>query len=172
MKHVMLDIETLGRDQGCIVLSIGACVFEPLGVGHGETFYQNIDPYDCQRLGLGTDPATVAWWKEQSLESQHQLVINRKPLKDALTDFVKWLDADKFTKIWCQGTSFDIPIMKGAFKAVQMEEPWQFWNTRDTRTIYDMCNFNPKTVKREGTYHNALADAEHQVKCLQMALRK
>ena len=30
MKHVMIDIETLGRNAGCVVLSIAAVEFNPL----------------------------------------------------------------------------------------------------------------------------------------------
>jgi hypothetical protein len=38
MNHIMLDIETLSRKLGAVVLSIGAVVFDPDSDRIGETF--------------------------------------------------------------------------------------------------------------------------------------
>lgn len=65
---------------------------------------------------------------------------------------------------------FDIPIWGHAMAAIGERPPWEFWAGRDTRTVYDIAGFNPKSIKRAGTYHNALDDAKHQVKCLVAAL--
>jgi hypothetical protein len=35
-----------------------------------------------------------------------------------------------------------------------------------------MAEFNPRTVRRMGTYHNALDDAKHQVECVYRAHAK
>ena len=169
MNHVMFDIETLGKKAGCIVLSIGACKFDPRGEGHGDTFYRNIDPYDSRdNYGLNVDPSTAAWWEEQSEESRNQLTVDRVPLREALNAFTKWYKADG---VWAQGAAFDFPIVTELYERIGQQPPWKYWSVRDTRTVYDICGFDPRTVKRKGTYHNALDDAIHQVSLVQKALK-
>lgn len=171
MKDIMLDLETLGTEPGCALLSIGAVVFDPKGDGCGEEFYVNVDPKDCFKYGLRSDPDTVAWWKKQSDEAKQGLVNDRQPLKEALVAFREWYMRVDGLKVWCQGASFDAPILAKAYHAIGSTEPYKFWNIRDTRTVYDVCEFNSNSVPREGTYHNALDDSKHQVRCVQEALK-
>lgn len=171
MKHVMLDIETLGKKAGCIILSIGACTFDPRGEGYDDTFYQNIDPFDCRdTYGLHSDPSTVKWWSEQSEASREQLTPNRVPLKDALKAFHTWFGDVRAEQVWSQGAAFDFPILTEAFERTGGQPPWAYWAVRDTRTLYAICDFDPRSVKRKGTYHNALDDSIHQVSLVQKAL--
>lgn len=172
MTHIMLDIETLGTKPGCIVMSVGACTFEPHGDGYGETFYQNIDPHGSRdAYGLRSDPNTVAWWKDQSEEAKAHLIPDRISPAEAARQFSKWFKSVDGQQVWCQGANFDAPIMEEIFKVTAVQVPWKFWNVRDTRTVYDVFCFDPTSIAREGTYHNALDDAIHQVKCVQEALR-
>lgn len=62
MSHVMLDLETLGRGPGCVILSIGAVTFNPFGEGYKHEFTCNIEPEISKQLGFTVDPDTVAWW--------------------------------------------------------------------------------------------------------------
>lgn len=172
MTNVMLDLETLGKSAGCAILSIGTTVFDPRGDGHGDKFYLNVDRNDCLRHGLTSDPSTVAWWAEQSQAAQDHLLHDQRPLFDSLLIFLQWWGMVGGEKVWCQGATFDAPVMQTAFEAVGLAAPWKFWNVRDTRTVYDIQGFNPYSVQRVGTYHNALDDAIHQVKCVQTAMRK
>lgn len=172
MPSVMLDLETLGREPGCIVLSIGAVTFDPFGTGHSNEFYRNIDRTDCLLHGLHAHPETAKWWSEQSKVAQEGLLKNPIPLKQALDEFSVWFKEVAGEQVWCQGASFDAPILQKAIEVTGAEAPWTFWNVRDTRTVYDVCAFNVKSVVRRGTYHNALDDAKHQVKCIQAALKK
>lgn len=172
MTHIMLDIETLGTKPGCIVMSIGACRFEPHGVGHDKEFYQNIDPHDSRDAWcLRSDPSTVQWWKEQSEEAKAHLIPDRISTLKAVEKFTEWFHLVRGEQVWCQGATFDAPITEELFKITGQRIPWKFWNIRDTRTVYDVFSFDPKSIEREGTYHNALDDAIHQVKCVQEALR-
>lgn len=43
MEDMMIDIETLGTRPGSVILSVGAVMFDRHGVGHGETFYMNVE---------------------------------------------------------------------------------------------------------------------------------
>lgn len=171
-QHVMLDIETLGTKPGSIILSIGACTFEPHGGGVNDAFYTNVCPTDSRdNYGLRSDPSTVEWWKNQSVEAKAHLTSNRRVLPLALSEFAKWFEDVGGEQVWCQGATFDVPLMEAAYSAVKQHTPWKFWNVRDTRTVYDVFGFDAKSVERAGTYHNALDDARHQVKCVQGALR-
>lgn len=170
-NHVMLDIETLGTKPGCVILSIGAVYFDPYSnFISTNTFYRNIYVPSCTEIGLESDPDTVAWWDEQSDEARDHLQDNQVFIREACQDFVAWLNADEYTRIWCQGATFDAPILEHVLRLVGIGTPWKFWNVRDTRTVYDVCDFDPKTVERIGTYHHALGDAYHQARCVQYAM--
>lgn len=172
LNNVMVDIETLGRKPGCIILSVGAVFFNPLTGETGSTFYENICPNDSLSRGFRTDPDTVAWWKEQSDEAKNALIVNRQSLHTVMTLFSAWFGLNGGEKFWCQGASFDPPILQEALERTGVPTPWKFWNVRDTRTVYDLFQFDYKKFPREGVYHNALADAIHQVKCLKGALNR
>jgi len=170
MTDIMADIETLGKKPGCIVLSIGASTFDPYDEYESNDFYVNICPYDSMKLGFTTDPDTIKWWSKQSKESKEQLKDNRKSVYDSVKEFHTWFKDVKGEKLWCQGINFDEPIMNELFVRMDIPIPWKFWNVRDTRTVYDVCNFDARSEPRGGTYHNALDDSKHQIKCLRKAL--
>lgn len=168
--HVMLDLETLGTKPGCVVLSIGAVAFDLDGTVRGE-FYRNIDPDDCLSLGLTVERATVQWWGRQSAAARARLETDRVPLAAAVADFARFFIAQGARRVWCQGATFDAPIWEAACLAVGRRAPWHFSEVRDTRTVYDICSFDPRSIAFSGTAHDALADARHQVACVAAALR-
>jgi hypothetical protein len=77
--------------------------------------------------------------------------------------------------LWSQGANFDEPILNHIYGKLKLRAPWKFHNSRDTRTAYhygdSLGGFNSYTIKREGTYHNALDDAKHQANCVHLATR-
>lgn len=164
----MFDLETFGKRAGCVVRSIGAVCFDLEG-GEGETFYANISTDSCTALGLTCDPETVEWWSRQNKEAQEALLVDSLSLTDVIDRFNVWFKKHGDMTIWCQGANFDEPVWAAACHAAGKNVPWKYWNVRDTRTLYDIFGFNPKTVPRPGTCHNALDDAKHQVRCLQLA---
>lgn len=171
MNHVMLDLETLGRRAGFVVLAVGAVQFS-LDGAVGKTFYANIDPGSCVRAGLKIDPETQAWWKQQPAAAQEALIKDRRPLGDVVREFSNWFLDTGLLYPWGHGAAFDPPIWEAASLAVDRPAPWKFWNVRDTRTVFDLFSFDTRDIVRKGTYHNALDDAVHQVECVVAALRK
>lgn len=171
MRHIMLDLETFGTAPGSVLRSIGAVGFDPHGSGHEGEFYVNIDRGSCEAVGLTVDLATEKWWAEQSKEANDQLMRGPIPVLTAVKSFHAWYATVGGEYVWCQGANFDSVLWEQAAKACGARVPWKFWNVRDTRTIYHMARFNEKTMKRSGTYHNALDDAKHQVACVQEALK-
>jgi len=169
MNNVMLDFETWGTRPGAALRSIGAVVFDPHGTGHGAEFYINIDDESCLDVGMHKEEGTIAWWKKQSREAQDALLVDQRPIRDVAVEFDVWWSKNKGIFVWGQGASFDPVLWEAAMHMLKMRSPWKFWDIRCTRTAYDMGGFNPFTVKRAGTYHNALHDAKHQVVCVQRA---
>lgn len=170
MKHVMLDLETFGTKPGSVLRSVGAVFFD--FQGHlGPEFYRNIDKDSCMAAGLSLDLNTVKWWSQQSQEAQDSLLVDPRPLGDVVSQFHSWFTHNKGVTVWAQGANFDPALWEAAALALKQPVPWKFWNVRDTRTVYDVGNVSPQAMPpREGTYHNALDDAKHQVRCVAKAI--
>lgn len=168
MTDVMFDLETYGKAAGCAIRSVGAVFFDMHG-NFGPEFYRNVELQSCLDVGLTVDPETKAWWEKQSKEAQNSLLVEQRPLKEVVSEFANWLKAKGGQRIWAQGATFDPPIWDAACTALGKQVPWKFWDVRDTRTAYDLYNFDPRSVVREGTHHNALEDAKHQAVCVQTA---
>lgn len=173
MQDVMVDLETLGRGPGCVVLSIGAVAFGPDGVG-ADLLYAVVNRASCLAHGLTVDPDTEAWWSRQS-ENARQVLARAdgetsSSLPDALDGFTAFLsqyDIEK-VRVWGNGADFDNAILQSCYRAVGRDAPWQFWNNRCFRTLKSLRP-EIKSV-RAGTHHNALDDAvtqaEHAVRLL------
>lgn len=172
MSEIMIDIETTGTKPGCAILSIGAVEFD--GEVMGKTFSVNVDLESCTAAGLVIDPRTFMWWLEQSDEARKSLLTSKGvPLDEALAQLnaaFSW----KGKKIWCNGASFDFPILEAGYKAFGAEAPWDFWNLMDFRTIKNMV---PRKVYSEcevkaKVAHDALEDAVSQAKTLSAILAR
>jgi len=162
MTDIMIDIETLGTKPGCVLLSIGAVEFNNKGE-FGKEFEMIIDVENSVAWGLKIEPRTVMWWMEQNQEARKKISEPGEGLSEALEAFTKafsWKNA----QVWCNGASFDFPIMEAAFQAVDMKKPWQYYNERCFRTIkgmlskekFDSLKVSPKIA------HSALEDAKAQ----------
>lgn len=163
MQHIMLDIETLGTASNSVILSIGAVEFDKSGK-LGKEFHTHIEPVSCTNAGLVIDPDTVMWWMAQNEEARNNLIESPKVgLMAALNNFNDVFDWEG-KEVWANGASFDFPILKNAYKAVNIISPWQFWRERCFRTykstlpagIIKAC-----TVKA-AVAHDALSDAKSQ----------
>jgi exodeoxyribonuclease VIII len=163
MKHLVVDLETLGTVPGCSILSIGAVFFD--GENLGDEYYKVIHRRSCIEAGLHEDPDTIAWWNKQSIEATQVLrdaeLDGQYSLKGVLTEFTEFIKRDTGVKVYGNGADFDNPILACAYRAVGMKQGWLPYNGRCYRTIKNMAINVPKLV-RVGTYHNALDDAKSQ----------
>lgn len=168
-RHVMIDLETMGLRPGSVIMSIGAAVFDLDGT-IGPTFYANIDGGSCIDAGLTVDPATRTWWSKQSVAARTALTQDARPLSTVAQDFGAWFKSSAGKFAWGHGAAFDLPLWDAAAHAVGMGVPWHYRDIRDTRTAFDLCLFDTKTIPFVGVEHNALHDALHQIKCVAAAL--
>lgn len=175
-NHVMVDLETLATSPNAVILSIGAVRFNPYIVTQvidlDNCFYRVIDIGSSIMTGMEISPETIKWWQKQSNEAQSDVFLAESVhISNALASFSSWLPTEDFT-IWGNGSSFDIPILENAYRKTKITNPWKYSSHRDYRTIkmlYERLkkdkNYFPE--KMNGTAHNALDDARHQVTCLQ-----
>lgn len=182
MPHIMVDLETLDRKPGGVIVTIGAVAFDLESGELGPRLYININPASAEAAGLKVDTGTVMWWMRQSKEAQQALISEKAlSLESALnlfTDFVKEIrngNEKGEMNLWGNGAMFDNAFLERAYDAAGLAYPWQYWEHRDVRTLVQLakeCGFDvKKETKMEGTAHNALDDAIHQVNYCSKAWR-
>lgn len=157
-QNLMVDIETLGRNPGAAIISIGAVLFDEEGLG--EEFYAEIDPVDCQAHGLTIDAGTLRWWLSEQSEEAADVIPGGRPLEEVLVEFGTF--AMPCRTVWAKSPIFDVAILERAYEAVGVEAPWDFWQTRDVRTVMSLRS--AEELPHGGTKHNALDDAKAQAR--------
>lgn len=158
-KHLMVDLETMAVSPRSVVLSLGAVHFNPYGNGYSDKLYMRINIDDQDALGREIDPNTLDWWAKQDKAVMEEAFSpeDRVPLKEAMDRFHKFAwGCDAF---WAHGSIFDIAILEDLYKQLEKPVPWQFWQIRDTRTLFDL-GWDPDMP--QGSKHDALQDAIRQ----------
>lgn len=163
LKNVSIDIETLGKKPGCVILSIGAVEFDPESDKTGRWFYSAINVEDSHKNGFTIDASTVLWWFKQSDQARKAVADATAPVATVLGNFAAWLP-DNAT-LWGNGSDFDNAIVSAAYDKMGMETPWSFRGNRCLRTLRGM--YPHVQVPAVGTHHNALDDAIYQAKLCQ-----
>jgi len=168
-KHLMVDLETLAVSPNAVVLSLGAVHFDPWSKGHLDEIYFRIDLDDQDKLGREIDPNTLDWWAKQDPTVMEEAFNpkGRIRLEDAINQFHKFAwGCDAF---WSHGAVFDLIIIENIYRQLGKPAPWQYWQMRDTRTLFDLGH-DPEMPKE--SKHDALADAIRQSIGVQNIYRK
>jgi hypothetical protein len=158
-KALMVDLETMAVSPNAVVLSLGAVHFNPFGNGVGDQLYFRINIDDQDALGREVDPNTIEWWSKQDTVIMEEAFSpdNRISLVDAMDQFHKF--AWNCNTFWSHGATFDLVIIENIYRQLGKPLPWNFWQLRDTRTLFDL-GFDPDMPK--GGKHDALQDAIRQ----------
>jgi 3' exoribonuclease, RNase T-like len=170
---IMIDLETLATTPNAAVLTIGAVRFDPFGDDMKEptadSFYVRVDLDSCDAIGLEVSEDTLNWWGQQDKSAQEEAfgTEGRIPVSEAMNQLYKFCWGAK--RVWSHGAGFDVPICENIFRKVNKAVPWNFWQVRDTRTIYDLGieSRRPEVLK-----HHALHDAYSQAVGVQNILRR
>lgn len=171
----MVDLETLSTRMNAKVLVLAAIKFdryidiqEIKNIPEKYKFYKKIDinSYDNS---YHQDSETIEWWKKQDKNIyKENFEGERISLKQVLIEFSKWFGDSK--QIWSNGNSFDIPILSELYKKSNMEIPWKYYNSRDTRTIYELANVWSKNLPQLNL-HNALFDCWRQIVGINLSMK-
>ena len=168
-RHLMVDLETLATSPDAVILTIGAVTFDPASNKIFDKLYYRVDVDSCDRLGMTVNDDTVEWWSKQAADVQSEAFAedNRVPIEEVIEKFHKFAwNCDAF---WSHGATFDLVILDCYYRKLNKVPPWNFWQIRDTRTLFDL-GYDPEMPK-EGL-HNALEDASRQAIGVQTIYRK
>lgn len=167
MKHVMLDVETLGTSADACIISIGAVKFDLESSAFDDTgFYASISVESNLEAKRRIQESTLLWWLNQSKAAQLVFHEPKQTLHGALTDLADWLgDGEYF--MWSNGADFDLPMVAHAYTSLAMDVPWAFWRSRCFRTYKNLPGAKNVKVPFTGVEHNAIADAIYQAKVVQ-----
>ncbi|HGU4634384.1 TPA: 3'-5' exoribonuclease, partial [Escherichia coli] len=87
--HLMIDLETMGKNPDAPIASIGAVFFDPQTGEQGPEFSKIIDMGTC---GGTVDISTIEWWLQRSGEARAAILADRIPLDDALLQLREFID--------------------------------------------------------------------------------
>ncbi|EEQ5902643.1 3'-5' exoribonuclease [Escherichia coli O170:H18] len=166
--HLMIDLETMGKNPDAPIISIGAIFFDPQTGDMGPEFSKTID---LETAGGVIDRDTIKWWLKQSREAQSAILTDEIPLDDALLQLREFIDENSgefFVQVWGNGANFDNVILRRSYERQGIPCPWRYCNDRDVRTIVELgkaIDFDARMdIPFEGERHNALDDARYQAK--------
>lgn len=178
MKEYMIDIETLGKYENAVVLSL-ACVtfdlseqrkFEELV---SEGIFLKFDASEqIEKYKRDVDKSTLEWWEQQGPAAKFISYFpnqNDVSLKSGLDTLKDWLISSGYdfntSRLWARGSDFDFPKVESLFRNIGEKAPYNTFRTRDTRTFIDTLTGsyngkfdgipNPKSF----VYHHPLHDA-------------
>lgn len=166
--HLMIDLETMGKNPDAPIISIGAIFFDPQTGDMGPEFSKTID---LDTAGGVIDRDVIKWWLKQSREAQSAIMTDEIPLDDALLQLREFIDENSgefFVQVWGNRANFDNVILRRSYERQGIPCPWRYCNDRDVRTIVELgkaIDFDARTaIPFEGERHNALDDARYQAK--------
>ena len=61
-------------------------------------------------------------------------------------------------------------ILENLYRQMKQPIPWNFWQVRDSRTLFSMMPVDPRKAIQTDA-HNALADCYYQAKCVQQSFK-
>ncbi|CAB4129207.1 exonuclease [uncultured Caudovirales phage] len=163
---IMLDLESLGTRPDCAILTLGAVKFDPYTPNAiGDSLYFRIDVDEQLALGREVQTDTLEWWSKQADDVREEALGEH----DRISLESMYRQLNKFTvgveNIWCQGPAFDIVILENIYRQMGWPTPWQFWQIRDSRTLFGVHG-DPREKGKAGL-HNALEDCISQAQGVQ-----
>lgn len=186
MIDIIIDIETLGTRPGCPVIEIGACAINSRTGEIYANFSRRVDcgyTFSALERGHAVEEdvvATVAWWfgdpgrrvTLRALLSANG--VSNGPI-EALRAFRSWMgrvtagaDMKDGVRVWANGPSFDIAILRAEFYIYDVELPWLCYAERCVRTALEMADYERGSIGwiERGPRHRALNDARHEARKL------
>ena len=170
--HGMIDLETLSTRPDATILTVGAIKFDPFTNDEPHSgLYLRLNVDEQSELDRHVDDNTLEWWSKQdpSIMEEAFSAKGRMNVETMLDQLTKWLVG--VDTIWGHGYGFDISILEDLYRNWNRPIPWQFWQVKDSRTLFSCCKDDPRK-SMQSDLHNALADAYFQAKSVQVAYKE
>jgi hypothetical protein len=191
-RHLMIDGETFGTGGNCVFVQLAAAEFWPTEPERqGRVWATHIDLANSLRGGRHIDADTLLWWMDDAngagMEARAALVAglksrDRPPLtwREALEELAQFAQApagrglghrpEGVNGVWSHGAAFDIARVETAYRDLRMEEPWDFRDQCDTRSLFRLAGSTLRKLAPEtGVKHDAGADVQQQVAAVHQA---
>ncbi|EHH4588877.1 exonuclease, partial [Escherichia coli] len=133
--HLMIDLETMGKNPDAPINALAGKFFDPATGEMGPEFSKTID---LETAGGVIDRDTIKWWLKQSREAQSAILTDEIPLDDALLQLREFIDENSgefFVQVWGNGANFDNVILRRSYERQGIPCPWRYTNDRDVRTM-------------------------------------
>lgn len=167
-RHIVIDIETLGRRNDAAITQVGIVIAEE-DFNILDSYLIQVTPdvwNTCNRTFTGE---TLLWWMQQKntpvSNTPTHSVRSYKDLVDKLYKIFRRYNTEE-TAVWTKG-AMDLFCIKDICEYLNIETPWKFWQPRDIRTAKE---FVKEWKTFENNNHNALDDALNQLRELKANL--
>ena len=192
---VIYDFETLSQnpDDG-VAVSLGALKYSESRFidnpyGYLELIecakYIKFDVAEQVRIfSRKISPDTLNWWKKQGTVAQQALAPSDKDVSiQFLPEFLKAVVEEQpfgdFNKIFTRGNTFDPMFLRSLLRHSDMEDPFNWWALRDTRSFIDGLaygegisnKFIPEGLDKLFIDHDPRHDIAMDVMRMQMLVR-
>lgn len=202
MIDITFDLETCALSPNAAVMSMAAVVWDRNG--EDTPFYTDEDRLkyptysahvDLRSMfidGFDFDKRTAEWWGSQSDEAKANVLAADNydepclPIKDVVENFFSWVSAveksmqSSDVNLWCQGSDFDIAILRNICNKYHIDLPIKHNHFRDHRTFYmegakTLCDiagveFDPKRAyamvddyEGDGVKHDPTFDCQRSI---------
>jgi hypothetical protein len=162
--HGMIDLETLSTRPDATLLTLGAIKFDPYSDAEPNAgLYLRVDVDEQSALGRHVDENTLEEIRNEALGDE-----DRISLSNMIKQLNKWCVG--VDELWCQGPLFDYAILQNLYAQLGQPCPWNYWQIRDSRTLFNMLPKDPRK-DIQMSLHNALADCYFQAKSVQKAYK-
>jgi hypothetical protein len=171
MRHVMVDIETLGVGDKAPIISVAAVLFN-LHTGeyldnfsYEEVLHRNISLEENVRYGFNIEPGALRWWLKTDPSLLSETIDNYKNNHASLTEVIKTLNEFCLNRyVWARSPSFDIKHLQRAAKACNQSLHINYQKEMDVRTLQNLYPEVVKSVEKPKKAHDAFQDCIHQIK--------
>lgn len=194
-KQLIFDIETLGQNQlTAPIVCISSLVFDT------DKFVSNT-PYtmdelidsakflkfdikeQCYMHNRKPEPGTLDWWQNTVDSKIRERLLTPSDEDKPLSSIHTFLEEDRNVNVvWTRGNTFDPIFVTFACKDLGLDEPYDWWKIRDTRSYLDgllygfsMSNkFIPKECSNydEAMLHDPRYDIALDIMRMQSVIRE
>lgn len=160
--HLMLDLETMGDTSDAAIVSIAAVEFDINTGETGREFFKKVDLQSSIDAGGVVSAKTIQWWLMQN-EAAKIEILKEGTVLPSVCVMLRREFGDNY-EVFSKPGSFDIPILKHAFRSVGVPYPFNHRLERCVRTYISLRPDIANSIEFTGTPHHALHDCHHQIK--------